>query len=221
MKPRHVSWGLYLRNGLGRRTAMLGERLGWDFLVYNRLVLRRFNEEAQRDAPLVVAAILKLFPELTSILDVGCGGGAFAAEFQRRGKHVIGLERSSHGQRLAQEQAVNCLSFDLKRDPAAEISEAFDLIYCFEVAEHLPAELGEKLVDFLVRFRQPIIFSAAQPGQGGTGHLNEQPLEYWLTRFTYRQYTFDAHRSTQLRDSCKAAGASHWFAANAVVLLPC
>ena len=33
-----------------------------------------------------------------------------------------------------------------------------------------------------------VLFSAALPGQGGSGHLNEQPLPYWVRKFWRRGY---------------------------------
>jgi hypothetical protein len=47
-----------------------------------------------------------------------------------------------------------------------------------EVAEHLAPALAPRLVSFLSTF--PLVaFTAAPPGQGGTGHINEQPKSYW------------------------------------------
>ncbi len=38
------------------------------------------------------------------------------------------------------------------------------------------------------RICRPVAFTAASPGQGGTGHINEQPAGYWTARFAARGY---------------------------------
>jgi hypothetical protein len=44
------------------------------------------------------------------------------------------------------------------------------------------------------------MFSAAIPGQGGELHVNEQPYEYWRTKFTARGYAvFDCARRPVVR----------------------
>src|SRR5262249_15379258 len=74
---------------------------------------------------------------------------------------------------------------------AFDLHERFDLVLCLEVAEHLPAQSASVLVGSLCRHGAVILFSAAPPGQGGTGHVNEQPYEYWRALFAahgYRMY---------------------------------
>jgi hypothetical protein len=46
----------------------------------------------------------------------------------------------------------------------------FDLAVCLEVAEHLPPERAESFIRELCDLAPVVLFSAAIPGQGGTGH---------------------------------------------------
>jgi SAM-dependent methyltransferase len=182
--------------------------------------MRHFHDQGVRDARLVVPVVVSAFPSAKSFLDVGCGTGAFVAEFARQGFRSIGLERSPHGRKLALGQKVDCRDFDLTRSIQAEMTEHFDVLSCFEVAEHMPADLGDKLVEFLARFCSPIVFSAAQPGQGGTGHINEQPPQYWIERFERFGFFFDSARTEELRSGFAANGAAPWFQRNTTVLIP-
>jgi SAM-dependent methyltransferase len=220
MKAKKVSWSRYLRNGLGRRLAMLGERTGQDWLIYNPLVIRQFHDQGLYNAPLVASVILDSFPQAEAVLDVGCGTGALAAEFMRRGRRAVGLERSPYGRKLALRQRVDCRDFDLTRTAPANVPEKFDLVYCFEVAEHIPEALGEKLVMYLCDFDSPVIFSAAQPGQGGTGHINEQSAAYWIQRFRRRSFRFERSATDKMRSGFRVNNAALWFQRNVIVMTP-
>jgi hypothetical protein len=41
--------------------------------------------------------------------------------------------------------------------------------------------------------------SAAQPGQGGVGHFNEQPPEYWISKMASVGYTLDEALTQRLQ----------------------
>ena len=201
----------------GKLTA-LGERLGVGWLTYNPLQMLIYHRYAVHEAGGVIQGFEELFPDARRYVDVGCGSGAYAAEAIRRGHPTVGLEKSSAGRLLARRQGVDCRQFDLRRS-LPELDEApFDLAYCFEVAEHLPTELGESLVDVICGLAQRIVFSAAQPGQGGTGHINEQPADYWHARFASRGFQHDPSASEAIRESFERNGVwAPWLKSNTVV----
>src|SRR5688500_14865416 len=88
----------------GPGLAKVGEKLGVNWLIYNPLLYFSFNELAKRNAPGVIGAIQAYLPEAKSYIDVGCGGGAFAAYAQSTGKAVIACEYSPHGRAYARRQ---------------------------------------------------------------------------------------------------------------------
>ena len=60
----------------------------------------------------------------------------------------------------------------------------FDLVYSIEVAEHMPLEMHTHVVQFftaLSRKGTKLIFSAATPGQAGTGHIGLRSVAEWKT----------------------------------------
>jgi hypothetical protein len=64
----------------------------------------------------------------------------------------------------------------------------FDIVFCIEMAEHIPETKSENLVDFLCAHGDIVLFSAAVPGQGGVGHINEQNQSYWFDKFYARGF---------------------------------
>lgn len=196
----------------------LGERHRIDWLIYNPLRMRMFHRYALRDAPGVMGALDEALPGRRVYADIGAGSGAFAAEAQRRGHQVMAYERSRVGRMLAQRQGVKCCPFDLRLEPAGVVASPADLVYCFEVAEHLPPHLGDRLIRFLTSVGPIVVFTAAQPGQGGAGHLNEQPRQYWSERFAVHQFVEHAELSRRLRNAFVERGVKGpWFARNIAV----
>lgn len=162
---------------------MLGEQLGWHWLTYNPIHFRSFHEAALLNAPTAARVMVEHFPAARTYLDVGAGTGVFSAELNRLGVSATACEHSTAGRRLAIRQGVDCRPLDLAVPPYASVADKYDVAFCFEVAEHLPQLLGGNLVTFLSTHSDTVVFTAAQPGQGGTGHINEQPKSYWIQAF--------------------------------------
>jgi 2-polyprenyl-3-methyl-5-hydroxy-6-metoxy-1,4-benzoquinol methylase len=145
-KPTGMSWGLFVRKGLGTRLSRLGERLGSRRLQYNPWLYLAFHQLALENSEGVVRSFEELFPEARRLLDVGAGSGAYAARVQERGHSVVALEHSPSGRSLAGQEGIDSRPFELEEEPPAELDGEFDLAYCLEVTEHIPPPLGERLV---------------------------------------------------------------------------
>ncbi len=131
--------------------------------------------DVMRSSDIVVPILIERFhPQ--SVLDLGCNTGGWLRSFINAGITALGVDGS--GVKAAFEH-------DL-REPF-KLGYQFDLVLCLEVAEHLPEESADVLVDSAIRHaRQAVIWSAATPGQGGWQHLNEQPHAYWVEKFASR-----------------------------------
>jgi hypothetical protein len=197
----------------------LGERLGHDWLIYNPGIMRIYHRLARFDAGPVAEALAAEFPTARSWADVGAGTGAFAAAARRIGRRVVGCERSRVGRLFAYFQRVPTTRFDLTQTPAVPSPGIHvDLAYCLEVAEHLDPMLGARLVEFLAATAPIVVFTAAPPGQGGAGHVNEQPRDYWVALFEAQSMGYDDERSERLADSFRARGvAASWLTDNLMV----
>lgn len=193
--------------------------MGSHWLTYNPLHFQHFHESAVENAPGVVGAMLEVEGGVKRVIDVGAGSGAYAAEFKRRGIGAVAVEHSPTGRKMAMKQGVDVRVFDLMETPPVKLEGAFDLAYCFEVAEHLPPVLAEKLVAFVAGAAPRVIWTAARPGQGGTGHINEQPKEHWIGLFEKYGQGFDAEATEKLIGAVKRHQVrAAWFGTNAIVL---
>lgn len=149
----------------------------------------------------------------TSVLDVGCGVGAWLAEWRDRGvSDVVGLDGDyvDASQLLIPQEAFRPIdlaqSFDLGR--------RFDLVESLEVAEHLDATVADAFVESLGRHGDLVLFSAAVPGQGGTHHINEQWLSYWVPKFVAQDFQlFDVLRPQLWEDD----RVEWWYRQNTVI----
>lgn len=160
---------------------------------YGQQFFDEIGEPARSSAGIVVPMVLNdLSPR--SVVDFGCGEGHWLSSFAERGvQEILGYDGPHVDQsRLRIEPAAFHVA-DLER--AKPTDRPFDLAVSLEVAEHLSRAGGEHLLDALCGSSQLVLFSAAVPGQGGTHHINEQWLEYWIDGFKRRGFRFlDAYR---------------------------
>jgi SAM-dependent methyltransferase len=125
--------------------------------------------------------------EPTSVLDLGCGRGAWLEVWKENGvSDVVGVD-GDYVDRA--ELAIDLTEF-VARDLGAEIDlgRRFDLVESLEVAEHLPKSRARGFIKDLCRHGGTVLFGAAPPGQGGEQHINEQPYDYWRHLFEELDY---------------------------------
>lgn len=125
-----------------------------------------------------------------SIVDVGCGTGAFAAEFIQNGiEDVTGYEGEwmRQAETLLQKDKYIYSDFTKKIDT----KRIYDLCLCLEVAEHLDYSSARILISTLTSLSHKIVFSAAIPQQGGNHHANEQWPIFWAELFAEEGYILE------------------------------
>lgn len=150
---------------------------------------------------------LSFFPAPNSMADIGCGDGHLV-QFARKL-----LDIDAIGFDLFAPLDPFLVQYDLMKPL---VTGQYDLVLCWEVAEHLPISAAETLCDTLVRATgQRLLFSAAIPGQTGNGHVNEQPHEYWRDKLTFRGLRYNEPASKELsRRFLKTAPAAWWYGQN-------
>jgi SAM-dependent methyltransferase len=156
--------------------------------AYDRTFFAIVTQTASASARRVVPFVIDWLRP-ASVVDVGCGEGAWLAEFAAAGCRVAGVDgpQVDRSGLLVPDAAFS--AHDLEQPLGTLLAgERFDLAVSLEVAEHLSPGRADGFVDDLVALADYVLFSAAVPGQGGYGHLNEQPHAYWITRFEERGY---------------------------------
>jgi SAM-dependent methyltransferase len=170
--------------GNGRRRYVTGVRRA--SRAYDEDFFERQRDGARRSASEIVPHVARLLRP-RRVIDVGCGVGTWLAVFRDHGIHDIqGVDGAYMAGRNLEFPAERFVTADL-REPL-RIDGRFDLALCLEVAEHLPEDCAQTLVDSLVRLAPLVLFSAAVPFQGGKLHLNEQWPDYWAERFATADY---------------------------------
>ena len=117
------------------------------------------------------------------MVDVGCGSGQHAARLVELGVRVVLLDGFPCPMEERARDLPEIHAVDLTGEPSDDAPPKADLVLCLDVAEHLPEWAAPVLVRHLTRAADLVVFSAAPPNQGGTGHVNEQPRSYWIERF--------------------------------------
>ena len=151
---------------------------------------------------------------LPKILDVGCGPGIYVNALQKMGFPADGIDPDPKSPyEKIDVFSDNFLSFLASRC-FPENSFPYDICLCLEVAEHLPADKADLFTQRLVQVAPTIIFSAAMPGQGGHGHINCQPKEYWEEKFARLNYVQDFSATDRLVRHMLNGYHMGWFVNN-------
>ena len=175
--------------------------------MYDEAFYATIREGCKSSAQTVAALLLAHYPAHT-VVDVGCGEGWWARAFAEHGCDVLGIDGD-----YVSASVIPYRAHDLADPLPADIGQ-FDLAVSLEVAEHLPATRATTFINELCALAPVVMFSAAIPGQGGTGHLNEQWPDYWVDRFAANAYRCSGALRWAIWRDYKV---ENWYAQNLIV----
>lgn len=149
-----------------------------------------------------------------SVADIGCGTGTWlAAALAGGAEAAFGIEGAWVTPAMLDDGRITFTPQDLEQSFTLP---GVDLALSLEVAEHLSPARAESFVADLVATAPSVLFSAAIPGQGGVGHLNEQWQSWWAERFATHGYlAYDVIRPAIWTDEAIPA----WYRQNVVLYL--
>ena len=152
---------------------------------YDRPFYEEIGPGSQASAQRILPVVLELV-QPSSAVDVGCGDGSWLRTLTELGvDEVVGVDGPWALSGLKIERS-SFVPLDLSAP--LELGRRFDLAMSLEVVEHLPPEVGPRFVQQLTELAPVVLFSAAVPGQGGTGHVNEQWPDHWAGLFARHGY---------------------------------
>ncbi len=115
-----------------------------------------------------------------NVADFGCGVGSYLQAAADRNLLVRGFEISKEAQAFT--------SMYIRRDiEYKDCTEPiwigrYECVISFETAEHIEPEGTDQFILNLVNATgKTLLFTAAPPGQEGTGHINCREREFWIT----------------------------------------
>ncbi|NOU35861.1 MAG: class I SAM-dependent methyltransferase [Kiritimatiellaceae bacterium] len=171
---------------------------------------------ARRSVPQMARSLVETFSP-ASVIDVGCGSGALLVGLRKLGvRRLLGLDSSEAGLDIARARGLDIRNFDIASDRWSG-GERFDIAVSMETAEHLPKNSADRYVELLCSLAPVVIFTAAHPGQGGIGHLNEQPPEYWTERFKANGFQHAEKTVADWQSAWTAAGVANFYTRNLMV----
>ena len=141
-----------------------------------------------KSAETVLGHVLPIIGTPRSVIDIGCGAGGWLRTLSEivDDLDIFGVD---HPGAPTSEMFIDPANFE-GRDLSATMTfdRKFDLAISLEVAEHIDPQQADIFVDNLMRHADTILFSAAIPRQGGTGHVNEQWPQYWIEKMSKRGF---------------------------------
>ncbi len=149
-----------------------------------------------------------------TVVEFGCGPGHLSRELAKLGVQVTSVDGYSHPDFTG----LPVEFYPLNLNDATAIANLFqdkhfDLAVSLEVAEHLQPESSPTIINWLTKVAPVVVFSAAVPSQGGHGHINLHPRDYWHSLFTQSNFVISDRIREKLRTHPSVAP---WYRYNVV-----
>lgn len=129
--------------------------------------------------------------------DIGCGNGTYCKALKAFSWPIVhGYEGTPNIKELNIYDDI--MVIDLTKRRWVEMN--YDFVLCLEVGEHIPKQFEQIFVDNLCEYtHKDLVLSWAVPGQGGTGHFNEQPNIYVALEIRKRGFKLEKEKTLMLR----------------------
>lgn len=144
------------------------------------------------------------------VLDVGCGPGMYVQALNDIGENAIGFDIDP-----VCEKTPGCYQGSIFTNITST-----DTVICFEVLEHIDPVYADQEVEALYNAVTPggtLVFTAAQPGQGGVGHINCRKKEYWLKKFVEKGMIYHPGLTQNIINHVRQGIHMGWFVNNLMV----
>lgn len=157
----------------------------------------------------------------SSIIDYGCGIGAYLESGLKN--NITKLR----GFDIGGEKLIPYIDPSVKKYvefidcTLPIITDKYDCVISLETGEHIEPDGSDIFIDNLsnsLNEKGIILFSAAPPGQGGSGHINCQPKSFWIEKFQERGIYKNEELSDTIIKNWNKLGAPEYICSNLIVL---
>ena len=168
--------------------------------------MTRFETDAHIcDEPLC-AAIIKMYKDVKTAVDIGCGNGKYTRNLIAAGIPCKGYDGSPLTPEIT-DGLCEVMDFSIPSDIGQ-----FDLVLCLEVGEHIPKQYEQVFIDNICRAADKhVCLSWALEKQDGWGHINCQNNDYVISEMRKRGFTYKPVETQILRDSTGLNEYIWWF----------
>lgn len=171
-------------------------------------------DESLTSANIVLKIVFDIFKP-QSLLDIGCGRGAWLCVAERLGVSTLhGIDGPWVKQLDLLSSRIEFQQADM--EVAIPVRRRYEMAMSVEVAEHLSPDSAPKFVAALCSAADVVVFGAAVQCQGGENHINEQRQSYWVKLFQQNDYVhFDIIRPKLWLNK----SVSPWYRQNTLIYI--
>jgi SAM-dependent methyltransferase len=144
--------------------------------------------------PVLCEKIISACRPYETIIDVGCGNGAYVFALDKAGYSVVGYDGSPSTPEITKGR---CMVMDFSNPVDMGL---YDVVLSLEIGEYIPRQYESVFIDNITSAaRHMLILSWAIEGQGGTGHVNCRNNDYIIEAVEAKGLVFDPELSAELR----------------------
>lgn len=151
-----------------------------------------------------------------SVVDFGCGIGSYLESANNHGIPCTGVDISREAQKYTPLEIRRYIRYEDCTKPYV-FMKPFNTVISFETAEHIQPEGTEVFIENLVYATgKRLLFTAAPPGQEGTGHINCRPKQFWIDEFS-KHLKYNEELSDEIAAIWGLQGAP-WYIVNNLIV---
>jgi len=198
---------------------MVISKKGLDKPLDDKFYRKTLRPDRQRSynflAKFIERGIGEKYGKVKSVIDYGCGAGwvLYYLFNKYNVKDITGIEPNKEIEGVLDESIKDKILFrSLKR--RMNMGREFDVGVCLEVGEHIEEKYSGLIIENITKNVNVLVFSAAHPGQGGHGHVNEQPFSFWKEKIEKRDFVFDEDLTMRFKEYLKRKKCKKWYVSN-------
>lgn len=151
-----------------------------------------------------------------SVADFGCGIGSYLESAYNHSIRFRGFEISEVARQYTPYHIANHIMYYDCTEVIGWTHLMYDCVLSFETAEHIRPDGTKTFIENVIDFTgKHLLFTAAPPGQQGTGHINLRPKEFWIEQFS-KELMYDEEMTKDISENWRILGAPEYICNNLI-----